>query len=282
MMARVLTIAVAAAALLASEAEARPPIWRVRDGDTTIVLFGSMHALPKDTEWRTPEFDAAVARAQELWFEFPSPVAAGIADAYAKAYAALPKPAAKTSELLSPEGRDLAVAAFGSLAAVDAWPPSALLTELSRRYWAKVGAAVKYGVETYVQAKAPPERQHAFGSPAEHLALGAGAPLERQIAELEAYLRAPNDPEPMRKSMEAWLSGDVDALEREAGQRMRDASPGAYDRIVTQRNRAWAGQIEAMLGRPGEMVVIVGAGHMTGPDGLPALLRAHGLTVEGP
>src|ERR687889_1495972 len=48
---------------------ARPALWEVTDPDTTIYLFGTIHLLPNDTQWRTPAFDQAVAGSQELVVE---------------------------------------------------------------------------------------------------------------------------------------------------------------------------------------------------------------------
>src|SRR5689334_12691785 len=48
---------------------ARPALWEVSDPDTTIYLFGTIHLLPQDTQWRTPKFDQAVSTAQELVVE---------------------------------------------------------------------------------------------------------------------------------------------------------------------------------------------------------------------
>jgi uncharacterized protein YbaP (TraB family) len=270
------------ALVTAAPAWSAPAIWRVRDADTTVTLFGSMHALPEGAAWRTPELDRAVAEADEVWFEFPSPRAPGMAEAYARAYAARPKQAAKTSALLSPGGRALAVKAFGSLETIDAQPVSALLQELTRRYWTKTGLDGRHGVETTLQAIVPPAKQRAFADPAQHLALVASEPLARQVAQLEGFLRSPLDPAPLRRTAEAWLRGDIGYLEREAVARIKTREPGYAAAFLEDRNRQWVSPVAAMLDRPGKILIVVGAAHMAGPEGLPALLRARGLKVEGP
>ena len=54
-------------------AEARtnrgPALWEVSDKDTTIYLFGTIHLLPRDSQWRTPRFDKAVQSSQSLVLE---------------------------------------------------------------------------------------------------------------------------------------------------------------------------------------------------------------------
>src|SRR5438445_1701350 len=48
---------------------ARPALWEVSDPDTTVYLFGTIHLLPDDLQWRTPKFDQAVAQSQQLIVE---------------------------------------------------------------------------------------------------------------------------------------------------------------------------------------------------------------------
>jgi len=52
--------------------------------------------------------------------------------------------------------------------------------------------------------------------------------------------------------------------------------------MISNRNQRWARTLSRLARKPGRNVVIVGIGHLVGPDGVPALLRAQGLTVEGP
>src|SRR3954471_23606807 len=53
----------------AATTAARPALWAVSDADTTVYLFGTIHLLPDNYQWRTPKFDQAMASAQELIVE---------------------------------------------------------------------------------------------------------------------------------------------------------------------------------------------------------------------
>ena len=55
--------------LLPGWAGAAPAMWLVRDADTEIYLFGTMHVLSPAAAWRTPAYEAAYDRAQTVWFE---------------------------------------------------------------------------------------------------------------------------------------------------------------------------------------------------------------------
>ena len=61
-----LLAAFAAVLALAGPARADPPMWVVRDADSELVLFGSVHLLPPGLAWRTAALDAALGRAEEI------------------------------------------------------------------------------------------------------------------------------------------------------------------------------------------------------------------------
>src|SRR5690348_3659995 len=69
-----LAAAVAAAALcFAAPALAEPAMWVVKDADSTIYLFGSVHLLKPGLDWQSPKLTAALKSAQEVWFEIADP-----------------------------------------------------------------------------------------------------------------------------------------------------------------------------------------------------------------
>ena len=51
-------------------------------------------------------------------------------------------------------------------------------------------------------------------------------------------------------------------------------------KMIVDRNHSWLPKIDALLARRGRAFIVVGAGHVVGPDGLLTLLKAKGYTVE--
>lgn len=81
------------------------------------------------------------------------------------------------------------------------------------------------------------------------------------------------------KILDSWRHGDVDALTRSMREAFQDF-PAFMDRIITSRNRRWIPTIEGFLRSGQTYFVVAGAGHMGGSEGVVALLRARGYTVE--
>ena len=91
-----------------------------------------------------------------------------------------------------------------------------------------------------------------------------------------------DDLENMRKEfsdmLQAWQDGDTAALEKLLNHAMREA-PDLQKRLVTDRNHRWAPIVQELAHRAGNAIVIVGTGHLVGPEGLIELLREEGLPV---
>ena len=77
----------------------------------------------------------------------------------------------------------------------------------------------------------------------------------------------------------SWGRGDIAALEKVINEDV-DAVPAARAAIITDRNRSWSGWIRTRMGRPGTVLMAVGAGHLVGTGGVPAMLEAEGLRVS--
>jgi uncharacterized protein len=83
----------------------------------------------------------------------------------------------------------------------------------------------------------------------------------------------------VNKLGEAWKTGDLATIERIALADLK-SDPVMYQRLLVERNKNWMPKIEALFARKGRALVVVGAAHLVGPDGLLAMLKAKGYTVE--
>ena len=157
--------------------------------------------------------------------------------------------------------------------------------ELTIIFYQRQGYSEALGVESQINAAAPPAaRREAFETLAEQVDLFADEPLSEQVASLKETLdEIDTDPGIFSRAADAWRRGDVKALAAEVVEPMRKEDEGLYRRVLVDRNRRFAARIEEMLrSGSGRVFVVVGAGHLIGPDGVPALLRHDGLRVEGP
>jgi uncharacterized protein YbaP (TraB family) len=78
---------------------------------------------------------------------------------------------------------------------------------------------------------------------------------------------------------DAWKAGDVATIERMALADIK-SDPLMYQRLLVERNKNWMPKIEALFARPGKALVVVGAAHLVGPDGLIAMLKAKGYSIQ--
>lgn len=83
----------------------------------------------------------------------------------------------------------------------------------------------------------------------------------------------------MSKLMDAWKTGDAAGVERIVLSGLKQ-DPALYQRLLVGRNRNWMPKIEALFTRRGHALVVVGAAHLVGPDGIIAMLKAKGYGVE--
>jgi uncharacterized protein YbaP (TraB family) len=81
---------------------------------------------------------------------------------------------------------------------------------------------------------------------------------------------------------DAWLAGDaarIDQLLREDELARNPEFLPVYQRLFDDRNRAMGERLHALLRRPGNYFVVVGAGHLVGATGIVSLLQAAGYQV---
>lgn len=289
-MKRLLPLAAGALVLAcsAAPAAARPPVWVVKDADSELVLFGSVHVLPPGLDWRPPALTAALNDADDLWFELPTgPEVEQESARLAGEKGVLPPGQSLFAKLPAADvARMLRVAdAYGvDKATLDRLEPWLAELALAGAAFRRSGAGLQDGVEKAVEAAAPPSAaRRALETPAEQLAIFDEAPEADQLASLRETVREMDeDPDAFDKLVAAWAAGDLERIDREALQPLRRVSPLLFRRLVDERNIRWTARLDERLKGRGRTVVVVGMGHLIGPGGVPARLRALGYSVTGP
>jgi hypothetical protein len=151
--------------------------------------------------------------------------------------------------------------------------------------FSKLGFEREEGLESRLGARAESARKRTGGleSAASQIALLDGMSPKQQRQFLSETL---DDADQFKAHAEAlhalWRSGDVPGFEAVAVSDFRSSYPELYQRMLVDRNRNWMPQLQAMLDAESsdDTLVVVGAMHLVGPDGLVSQLKAKGYRVE--
>jgi len=272
-----------------SELAHEPAIWRITDADSEIWLYGSSHLLPPSLRWRGPKLEAAFAAAEELVAETDTSADTGAVFVdLAQRYGRLPA-GESLSARLSPEDAARLAQAARSLgldpAALDQQRPWLTALQLSVAAATRAGHSAEAGVESVLtpEARARGMRLSYLETAEQQVQVLAGLPPEEEARFFSLTLRDIDQGAALMAEMDdAWVRGDVAALERLLEPQWREAGPIIHDAVIIARNRAWADDVTARLEGSGSVFIVVGAAHLVGEDSLVDLLRERGIAVEGP
>lgn len=281
---RVLAVAVSmvlpAGAAMASGA---PFLWRVFGTRAPHFLAGSVHLAP-DTDELPPALDDAYDQSSGIVFESD--------------LAALQSKAAQQQLVL--QGRAEAGGLAAEIGAKDfarvqtqlrklKLPPNlcdqlhawfcGLMAEVA--VWKQLGFEGATGVDEqlYDNAQDDGKKIRWFEAPQVQLALFSGMPPAVSREFLNASLDENGDPSQSPEALyRAWRNNDTVTIEKAVSEMRRDY-PQVYDRLLLSRNRNWMPQLERILAEGETQMIVVGAAHLVGPDGLVAQLKAKGYTV---
>lgn len=259
-------------------AKARPALWLAEDADTRIYLLGTMHALPRGTDWNDGGVSDAIAAADELVLELAPRELARTSEAF---HALAPRDTPLAMEKRLPQA---ALAKYRALEvkggdALDDW---AILILMGQRAAERAKLSSADGVEAGLTAAFRKAGKPVAGLETAQAQLMLFETLDaatQRALLTRAAARADRAVEDIAALTTAWSRGDVAALERMINEDV-EAVPAARRAIVTDRNRAWADWAKRRMDRPGTVLMAVGAGHLVGADGVPALLAADGFEMR--
>jgi len=265
---------------------ARPALWAVSDADTTIYLFGTIHLLPDNFQWRTARFNSAVAGSDKLMVETivdqkdPSKLMAAMASlAFAKGLPPL-------RDRVPPAERialDAAVKKSGmpvqALDQMKTWAAAfILLGNQFRDLGLKGGEGVESVLRSDFSGAGKPIGE--LESNVEQLSFFDKLPEAAQRALLEGAIEQGGS---MQKEfggmLKAWSHGDVEGIAK-TFDRDLSSSPALQQSLIHQRNANWSRWIEQRMAEPGAIMIAVGAGHLAGKDSVLQMLRKRGYKVK--
>jgi len=267
-------------------AQARPTLWHIQGEQGEVYLLGSVHVLPPNLQWRTPAIRKALSRADVYVFEVPQDQDAMVElNTLIQTKGYLPGGESLRGQLHgdSLADYDAAVQASGlPPAVVEHERPWLAGLQLMFAQISKMKYTADSGVDSVLMAKAAKEQRQMryLESVAEQIALLVPDDHALEVQEFESGLKDLRDVaselEPM---VAAWSNGDQARLDILINGDL-DEFPEARKTLLDDRNRRWVPKIEAMLKEKHVFFVTVGAGHLTGAIGVPALLRQDGYTVN--
>jgi uncharacterized protein YbaP (TraB family) len=265
-----------------AHARGETSVWSMKGARNTVYLAGSVHALPKDDSAFPEQLERAYHAADVIVLEVDLddmnpldaikfitangtlPANQSLADVVgAEPYARVTKLAASL---------DVPEFVFSKL---EPWSAALILTQYALT---KTGFDPELGIDMQITERARTDGKNIDGleTVIDQLSVFDSRSFEEQTQFLlDSADDVPKLNEDLKDLIAAWRSGNLKALEK-AFIEERGKSPELYDALLGARNRKWLPKIEALLAEEHDYLVVVGALHYVGPDGLLALLKKDG------
>jgi uncharacterized protein len=256
-------------------------LWVVKDADTTIYLFGTVHVLKPGLSWFDEAVKDAFDKSDTLVLEMVAP------DEAAQQAAVIPlaysPDNASVTESLPADKR----AAYGKAladvgippAAYDKFDPWLSVIALSIAPLIKQGYDPNSGAEKVLTeaAKAAGKPIEGLETFAQQLGYFDGMPRALQLKFLVQTIdQLPELGPTLDRMVKYWAAGDPDKVAAAMNEDV-DALPEVKKLLLTDRNQHWADWIHARLDKPGTVFVAVGTGHLAGADSVQADLAKQGI-----
>jgi uncharacterized protein len=245
--------------LPAAVSHAEPAMFVVRDGDTTVYIFGTFHALDGEGQWFHDEVRDAFESSNELILETVIPEVPVAPPTFAAA-----PPQRIRGLSVTPSASFLATTRMAINAGRSQGMQVDNGADMVLREAAEAEGKPVGGLETLEfqlnMFDRMPAAETAAPKPSTPTDAGQMDKLSRSMADLQA----------------AWKRGDQSVFVNMLNQ-LRQSSPATYRMMFTERNARWADWIAARMRTPGTVFVAVGAGHLVGKDSLLVRLGERGI-----
>jgi uncharacterized protein len=263
--------------------DADPALWVVKDADTTVYLFGTVHILKPNMGWFDEGVKSALDASDTLVLELVQPPADKMQALFVDL--AIDKSGKTLRSKMNDADRakyDAAMVKLGMpVTQFDPFEAWAAAVTLQLVTLSKEGFDPGSGAESVITSAATQAKKQIIGLETAEYQLGIfdTLPEEKQIRFLiEGSSDLDKGKQVMDSLVDKWAVGDIDGLARLMNEGLTD--PVLYDRLLTQRNANWAKWIKARMATPGTVFVAVGAGHLGGKTSVQKLLKKQKLKAK--
>ncbi|MFP7721235.1 TraB/GumN family protein [Lysobacter sp. A3-1-A15] len=266
-----------------------PLLWKLSDADNSVYLLGSFHLLKPDDYPVSTDVDAAFNAADRLVFEVAPEDLHDPSTALKFLQAAGYGDGGSLSEVLPQDMRekfDRILAGNGaSIAQFEAYEPWFVNLSLTLGLSQSMGFSGEHGLDQYLMRAAADAGKPTAGLESIDDQLGAldNTPMDEQVASLSDFIERPEAMPGMLADLHtAWRNGDIPELDRMTREEMQAQTPETYRLVNVARNQAWLPRIRALLDDSAseDVLVVVGALHLLGEDGLVEQLADEGYVME--
>lgn len=280
----IVAAASAALALLASPVHAEPAMWVLKDADSTIYLLGTMHATKPSMNWRSDKIEAAFAASDEFWMEATENGDMAMLEGLIVKHG-LDRVHPLSSKLSGDDWARVQAAAKTAglpIRALEHMRPWLAAVSLSLGPAMKDGYDPMKGADRLLEAsaRAAGKTVKTFETPEVQILMFASLSQESEVAFLVQSLDEIASSRSLVDQMaDAWMVGDIAVLETMSVGKLKAGAPELYESVFVRRNLDWCDQIADIMKGSGTSFVAVGAGHLVGDQGVPAILTQRGFTV---
>jgi uncharacterized protein YbaP (TraB family) len=269
-----------------SAAQEKTLLWRVSNDKHSIYLLGSIHYLKKENfplhKAILDAFDASKRLVLEIDLNRISPDTAQRVTLekaiYRDGQTLRQNVSEETYQLAEQHAAKLGID-MRIMAPMKPWFVALTLVAIK---FQQIGLEPSLGVDHYLAERAKARRKATSGLETLEFQVGLLDQLSKSdqesllretVGEMELLVTNIN------QIVQSWLNGDSDSLEVLLLGSMK-GYPELHEKIIVERNRRWVPQIEKILAQNGDAIVVVGAAHLIGKDGVIEMLRARGYRVE--
>jgi uncharacterized protein len=277
-----------AAALLAQldAAAARNFIWKATGKQGVLYLVGSVHVLTKDFYPLSPALESAYKDADLLVEEVDlGEMLAPGAQFQMLSRGMLPS-TQSLDKLVSPATFAAVSKRFADIGMpiepVKRFKPWLAALTLMAMEWQKAGFDAELGLDKHFYDRAKADGKEVQGLETVDYQLSRFDEMSPELQDrllAETLKDIDTEQANMTKLVESWHAGDAAAVERIVLKDLQQ-EPQLYQRLLVERNKNWLPKLELLLTRKTAALVVVGSAHLVGPDGLIAMLKAKGYSVQ--